>query len=103
MLFVLAMYVLTGLLHGACDLDVTNPSGQSTVAKIATTLDDTTHRDRGLVADHHCHGCFSVSIPAAPQPVFVAAVPKGRVLGLAAIPLVEAARGLDPPPPKFLI
>lgn len=58
-------YVLAGSLHGACDLDVTNPAGKS---EIASVLDGKAGHpeQKGAVSAHHCHGCFSVAVPQPP-------------------------------------
>ncbi len=97
-MFVLGMYLLAGVLHGVCDLDVTNPS-----SKIAVSLIDKAagHSDKGSLADHHCHGCFSISVPF-PVVAAVAAMPTVEV-----VPTLQVVRrgmppGIDPPPPKFL-
>jgi hypothetical protein len=98
-LLVLAMYLIAGVLHGVCDLDVAHSP-----SKIAVSLIDegTGHSDRGTLAEHHCHGCFSVSVPAS---VVVAAAMMPTVEVRPA--LLAAHRGLvpglDPPPPKSLI
>jgi hypothetical protein len=97
-LFVLAVYLFGGVLHGLCDLDVTNASGRSV---ISLADKDIGHSEKGVVADHHCHGCFSVSLPA---PAFGAMKVMPAVKVVAAL---DAGRrglppGIDPPPPKFL-
>jgi hypothetical protein len=97
-MFVIGMYLVAGVLHGAGDLDITSPS-----SKILMSLDSksTGHSEKGSVADHHCHGCFSVSVPV-PAVAGVAMMPAVEV-----VPLVEVARhgltpGIDLPPPKHL-
>jgi hypothetical protein len=97
-MLVLATYVFAGALHGICELDVTNPSGTA-ISFLADNGVD--HPDRGVVADHHCHGCFSVAIPA---PIVIAAVGE---MSVRTVPHHETVRhsmpyGIDPPPPKFL-
>jgi len=93
-------YLLAGVSHGICDLDVAHaPSGR---AEIASMLDQAGHSDPQGLADHHCHGCFSVALP---QPQLVAAF----VAHLAAPnwPRPTGDAGLvfetDSPPPKHLI
>ncbi|SFK24736.1 hypothetical protein [Methylocapsa palsarum] len=99
-MFVLAIYLVAGLLHGVCDLDVTNISGK-TVISLADKHAD--HSDQGSLADHHCHGCFCFSISfQAPL-----AVPVSVAHAVKAIPVLEARRpglppGIDLPPPKSL-
>lgn len=97
-MFVVGMYLVAGVLHGVCDLDVTNPS-----SNILISMDgkSTGHSETGSVAGHHCHGCFSVSVPF-PAVAAVVMMPAAEV-----VPLVEVARrglppGIDPPPPKHL-
>ena len=55
------MYLLSGVLHGAHDIDVTSPLGGSEIASI---LDDGAagHDDHKAIGGHHCHGCFSVAV-----------------------------------------
>ncbi len=95
---VVAIYVLAGALHGLCDLDVANPSG-----KIVISLADksTDHSEKGALG-HHCHGCFSVSVPAP-----VTAAVNIEPIRKAVVTNVVLRRGLppgiDPPPPKYLI
>jgi hypothetical protein len=62
-MFVMIAYLLAGALHGLCDLDVTNAIGNSRVSM--TSGKDLGQTDKGTVAEHHCHGCFSVSVSAA--------------------------------------
>jgi hypothetical protein len=99
---VLAMiaYLLAGVLHGVCDLDVTNPSSHTV---IALSADDGAHQSGKAVAgEHHCHACFAV---ATPRPIQVAT----RVEPASAILPRSASRdsgllpGLEPPPPKSVI
>lgn len=99
-LCVLLVYLLAGALHGFCHLDVTTPTPGATVISMPVTADS---HDSGktLAADHHCHGCFSVAVPA---PVMLAAraepvvsepsQPQSHVASL--------ARSIDTPPPKQL-
>jgi hypothetical protein len=99
---VLAMmaYLLAGLLHGVCDLDVTNPSADAVIAMPAAGGAE--HSGKAVTGDHHCHACFAV---ATPRPVQVAT----RVEPAAAIMPPSVSRdsgllpGLEPPPPKSVI
>lgn len=97
---VAVMYLLSGALHGAHDIDVTSPSGGS---EIASMLDDgsTSHDDHKALAGHHCHGCFSVAVA---QPV-----PSGAAAEIIAAPVPQRQPALagivpdtDSPPPKYL-
>src|SRR4051812_15205520 len=58
---VAVMYLLSGALHVAHDIDVTSPAGGSEIASI---LDDGAagHSDHKAIGGHHCHGCFSVAV-----------------------------------------
>jgi hypothetical protein len=97
--FAMVFYLISGALHAACHLDVTSPTGDKV---LAITADHAAGRsDKADIADHHCHGCFSVSIPA---PALASALlePLSTILP----PLQASASGLvpslDPPPPKTL-
>jgi hypothetical protein len=94
------MYLLSGVLHGAHDIDVTSPSGGSEIASI---LDDgsTGHGDHKGLVGHHCHGCFSVAVM---QPLLAET---GADIVAAPIPqrepaLIGIAPDTDSPPPKHL-
>jgi hypothetical protein len=95
----MAMYMLAGALHGVYDLDVTTvPTGKAVLSLADKSAD---HSDKGSLAEHHCHGCFSVSVSAP----IVAAVDVVRSAEVIALPQASARGlppGIDPPPPKFL-
>ena len=96
------VYLVAGALHGACDIDVTNPAPPGMAMMSAAS--DASHgaADKAVIADHHCHGCFSVSVAArvvTSAPVMFA----GPILALTQPDLVGAAPMLDTPPPKHLI
>lgn len=96
-LLVLMAYLCVGALHGLCDLDVSKPSG----AVVASLVQEGTgHSDRGIVADHHCHGCFSVSVPS---PMASAATISEMSVKLSFHHDAERrsfSDGIDLPPPK---
>ena len=98
-LFVLATYLFGGVLHGLCDLDITSVSGDAVIS--LAEKGTAGHSDSGVIADHHCHGCFSVSVPA---PAIGAAnvMPTEKVIASREIGRRGLTPGLDPPPPKFL-
>jgi hypothetical protein len=97
--FAMALYLLSGTLHAACHLDVRTPSEETIVALVS---DDTTgHSDQADDADHHCHGCFSVSIPAPPS-ASAAAEPVSIRLPQRETSASDRTPSLDPPPPKTL-
>jgi hypothetical protein len=91
------VYMVVGALHGVCDLDVTNRSGKSVVTMSAGT--DTDASGKAMAAEHHCHGCFSVSMPT---PVQAASMIEPKVARLAETPSdgSDLIRGIDTPPPK---
>lgn len=97
-ILVLAMYLVAGVLHGVCDLDVTNPSSK---AVISLAEKGASHSDKGSSADHHCHGCFSVSVPA-PLVAAVTVMPAVKVVPTLQVERRGLPPGIDPPPPKFL-
>jgi hypothetical protein len=96
---VLGIYLLAGVLHGVCDLDVTNPSGKTVISLVDKGVGQS---EKAPLADHHCHGCFSVSVPA---PVVIAlAVARTHDVAVAHVVLRSGiSPGIDPPPPKTLI
>jgi hypothetical protein len=95
--FVMLMYLVAGVLHGLCDLDVTNPSG-----KIVISLADkgTGPSEKGAPG-HHCHGCFSVSVPA-PATAVVSMEPARKLVVASVVLRRGLPPGIDPPPPKHL-
>jgi hypothetical protein len=95
--FVMAMYLLAGALHTLCDLDVTSASGNTAIS----INKDVGQSEKSVVAEHHCHGCFSVSVPA-PTIAEVGVVPTREAVVLRDTQGHGIAPGIDPPPPKFL-
>ena len=98
--FVAVMYLLSGALHGAHDIDVTSPSGGSEIASILDS-GSTGHGDHKAISGHHCHGCFSVAFTQlvqsdAPRDIVAAPVPQR------APALIGVAPDTDSPPPKHL-
>ncbi len=98
--FLIVTYLMSGALHRCLDLDVTNPTG-SPVAWMVDTKSDG-GPETGAIADHHCHGCFAVSVTAPPQQLMTVMEPQLAVLIRATARLTDTVRGLDPPPPKSL-
>ena len=94
-------YVLSGVLHGLVDVGVAIRSGSAS-AIVLMDGKDSQSPEWGLVADHHCHGCFSVSVPAPAQQAELALDLKIAELPKSAAPLYGNVSGLDPPPPKSL-
>lgn len=93
------VYLLGGSLHALCNLDVTKPA--SIAEASVSAAKDVGSSSHGVMADHHCHGCFSVSIPtpslvsALVEPM-VTTVQSKQWFGTGSIPAI------DTPPPKFL-
>ncbi|WP_426407385.1 hypothetical protein [Bradyrhizobium ganzhouense] len=97
---VAVMYLLSGALHGAHDIDVTSPAGGSEIASI---LDDGAagHGDHKAIGGHHCHGCFSVAV-AQPLQSETAANIVAAPVAQRAPALIGIAPDTDSPPPKHL-
>jgi hypothetical protein len=97
---VAVMYLLSGVLHVAHDVDVTSPAGGP---EIASMLDDgaAADSDHKAVAGHHCHGCFSVAVVQPLQSELATDIVAASVPQLAPA-LVGIAPDTDSPPPKSL-
>ncbi len=96
---VLASYIFAGAMPGLFERDVTNMGG-ATIVSLADQ--DPSQSDKGIVTDHHCHGCFSAALPA---PLVMATVVELFTRPAVAhdIECRSLLRGIDTPPPKFLI
>ena len=94
---VMALHRLAGALHGFYDLDVAGPSGTA----VASINQDGGRSEKGIVAEHHCHGCFSVSMPA-PVTAVADLKPARDIVIPHEVQRRGLAPGIDPPPPKFL-
>lgn len=96
--FLIVAHLLSGALHQCFDMDVTAPNGQIVVSMSPVHTDT---NGPGLVAEHHCHGCFPVSLPYPPL-LAVTIAPETtanpRVLSRAS----DLAPGIETPPPKRL-
>ena len=97
---VAVMYLLSGALHGAHDIDVTSPSGGPEIALILHdgAAGDSDHKALG---GHHCHGCFSAAVvqpmqSAGSTDIVAAPIPQRHPA------LVGIAPDTDSPPPKHL-
>jgi hypothetical protein len=97
--FLTVAYLFAGVLHGICDLDVTIPSGQGVVAMSAAT--DTDASGKTMAAEHHCHGCFSVSVPT-PALASATIEPKAAAIPHPLLRNSDLVPGIDTPPPKLL-
>jgi len=96
--FVLMMYLLAGALHGFCDLDVANNSGPSIITSMKN---DFSHDGKGAVAEHHCHGCFSVALPELAAASLLIE-PTQKMFAASSVLSQGLSPGIDPPPPKSL-
>lgn len=94
---VLAIYVVAGALHAFHGFDVANPSGKV----IVSINEDGGQSEKGIAAEHHCHGCFSVSMPAPVTAGADLVTPQDEVVRRD-IQRRGVPPGIDPPPPKFL-
>jgi hypothetical protein len=97
------VYMLVGGLHVFCDSDVTTGSAAGMIVSVsdADAAGDVHVPGKSTVGDHHCHGCFAVSVPAQ----VVIARPVEMASALVARPYVhrvDATLRHDTPPPKFL-
>ncbi len=97
---VAAMYLLSGVLHGTHDIDVTSPSGGSEIASILDN-DSDGHGDHKALAGHHCHGCFSVAVVQPMQPSAATELVAAALLPYQPV-LTGIAPDTDSPPPKHL-
>ena len=98
-LLVLTIYIVGGVLHGFCGLDVTNTPGGAVISLAEKAVG---HTESGVVADHHCHSCFSVSVPALVIGA-IEVMPTVKVVSALDVGRHGLTPGIDPPPPKFLI
>ena len=96
---VATVYLLSGVLHGAHDIDVTSPSGGS---EMASTLDNdpSGHGDHKALGGHHCHGCFSVAVAQSVQSEIATDI-LATPVSQRAPSLIGIAPDTDSPPPKF--
>lgn len=92
-------YLLSGALHEFLDMDVTAPGGR--IVAVMSSSKDADKSSQGIAAEHHCHGCFSVSVPA-PVLASVMVEPKVAVIPPPLSGISDLVRGIDTPPPKLL-
>ncbi|MBC9979467.1 hypothetical protein HA482_14790 [Bradyrhizobium sp. INPA_01384B] len=97
---VAAMYLLSGMLHGAHDIDVTSPTGGSEIASVLDHGFDG-HGDHKALGGHHCHGCFSVAVAQPLHSEAIADIVAAPVRQRAPA-LIGIAPDTDSPPPKHL-
>ncbi len=92
-------YIFGALLHHDADVNPFN-SFQPVVALASTDKGDAPSSD-GVLADHHCHGCFSVSL-SEPSQLSVSVETRIQPLDYAKVSPPHRVPELDTPPPKFL-
>jgi hypothetical protein len=92
------VYLLAGALHGAHDIDVTTPGGGS---EIAAVLDGPGHGDHKAIGEHHCHGCFSLTV-TQPAPSAASVAPVPATCPQHAPRLAGIIPDTDFPPPKHI-
>ncbi|WP_371748245.1 hypothetical protein [Bradyrhizobium sp. CCBAU 53338] len=97
---VATMYLFSGLLHGAHDIDVTSPSGGSEIASLLDTGFDG-HGDHKALGGHHCHGCFSIAVAQSVQSEVAADIVPAPVMQRVPA-LVGVPPDTDSRPPKPL-
>lgn len=95
---VAVMYLLSGALHGAHDIDVTSPSGGSEITSILDNGFDG-HGDHKALGGSHCHGCFSIAMAQSVQSESTTDILGGAVPPRAPV-LIGIAPDTDSPPPK---
>lgn len=98
-LFMIVTYLLAGALHGLCDVEASNTFGRTAVSVSITRKAGSD--DKGFAAEHHCHGCFAVSVPS---PLLTSSAIKPRSVMLAQPETFASGviLGIDTPPPKLL-
>lgn len=98
-MLLMVAYLLAGALHGLCDLDVTTPSGNGVITMAAAKDVDTF--GKGIAAEHHCHGCFSVAMLMA-LPASATIASKAAAIRQPPSRNSDLVPGIDTPPPKLL-
>jgi hypothetical protein len=96
--FLIVAYLLSGTLHEFFHMDVTAPKGEIVVS-MAPIHTDT--NGPGMIADHHCHGCFPVSLPNPPM-LSVIIAPEAAAISRVLSHASDLVPGIDTPPPKIL-
>ena len=97
--FLIVAYLLSGALHEFLDMDVTAPGGRIVVAM--SSAKDTHPSGKGVAAEHHCHGCFSISVPTLVI-AFATMEPKAAAISQPLSGNSDLVPVIDTPPPKLL-
>ncbi len=97
----MALYLCVGAFHAVAHAEDAAARNAATVVVTLTATADGGAAAHGIVADHHCHGCLSVTLPApAAMPALAApfAAPvSGTIAGLS-----DTLPRLDTPPPRLM-
>jgi hypothetical protein len=96
--FLIVAHLLAGALHECFDMDVTTPKGQIVISMSAAHTDT---NGSGMLAEHHCHGCFPVSLPNPPL-LSVTLAPEAAAISRVLSHASDLVPGIDTPPPKLL-
>lgn len=95
--FLVVAYLLSGALHQFLDMDVTSPRGGIVVTMSAPS--DVDNSGEGIAVEHHCHGCFSVSVPT-PALAVAMIEPQAAVVSEPVLVNSDLSPGIETPPPK---
>lgn len=98
---VVALYLCVGAFHAVAHADDAAARSAVTVVMTLTSAADSGAAAHGIVADHHCHGCLSVTLPV-PAATPALAVPFATPALGAIAGLPDALPRLDTPPPRSM-
>lgn len=98
---VLLAYLLAGALHGILHHEIAVPTSGATTMVMSAATPDSHHADHAPAGDHHCHGCFSVAMPA-PAVLATRAEPMVSRPSQPRTGVASLAPNIDTPPPKHL-
>ncbi|WP_347262909.1 hypothetical protein [Nitrobacter sp.] len=96
--FLIVTYLLSGASHHCLDMNVPAPESRIVLSMSSVHIDIDSP---GILADHHCHGCFQVSLPDPPL-VSVAIEHQAVAVPRAMTQASDLVPGIDTPPPKLL-
>lgn len=97
-LLLIVTYLLSSASHKFFDMNVTAPEGGIVLSMVAVHTDS---KAPGLLADHHCHGCFPVSLPNPPL-LAVTIEPQAAAVPRVITRASDLVPSIDTPPPKLL-
>lgn len=101
-----ALYLCVGTFHAFAHhafshVDAARTAVPAVVMAVADGAMDNGAAGDTVIADHHCHGCLSVAMPAPPA-VSADIAPHAPPPAQPGALLPDAPPGLETPPPKFL-